>query len=221
MATNIGNYCLTPYALFSYLSGYAIDQLGIQITQTLPVPIPAVDRTSNAILEDENGVGFPLHKVQESYAKAGKNALPDPKFKNNVGNLIYPITDADGKIVITSSGADNLAYLKDSASIAGTSSETTICEIDLQNNYIYFDIGIDASCMRDAIFNIYHDDNGALNNLFSALVSSGFTSFRKRFVDGLRFMAGSIGPQKLLIKAKNQNALSDLRATLTVIEKEA
>lgn len=218
-AISIGNYLVTPYGMFPYLSGLAIDFLGIQTTQTLPAPTPSVDRENNAILEDVNGAGHTLHKVGQGVSHTGKNALGKASFKNNIGNLIYPITDADGKIVITGSD-DTIAFLSDEKNVAGSLSEIEVGHIDLMNSKVYHSLGIVVSSLRDSIFNVYHEDNGTLNLLFTALVSAGFTTFRKQYGKEMNFTSGATGVQRLLVKGRNQSTISNLRYSANVIEKE-
>lgn len=219
-AINIGNYLVTPYCLLPYMSGLAIDSLGIQETQILPAPVPSVDRENNAILEDVNGAGHALHKVIEGMANVAKNALGRTGFKDALNNFMYPITDADGKIVVTSSDASTVNYLRDEKAISGSLTETVVGFITLQNSKTYHSLGVSVSSRRDAIFNIYHEDNGTFNLLFTALVSSGFPTFKKQFGKDMTFTSGSTGTQKLVVKGYNQSTIADLRYSATIIEKE-
>lgn len=180
-------------------------------------------RTNFPVLEDASTqAGLPLHKVAEGVAASGKNALAALAFKDPSGNLIYPVTDTDGKIVITSE-ADNIAYLSakgELAAGAGTLTVVTECEITLVAESEYRNIGFIVSCFRDAHFQIVQVDDASETVLAEILVGPGHLTHSEQLV-GLNFIAGATGTQKLKVMGKNMNAQSSLRASLMVAEVQA
>lgn len=178
-------------------------------------------RTSFPVLEDSSTqAGLPLHKVAEGVAASGKNALAALAFKDPSGNFIYPKTDADGKIAITTS-SDNIAYLSDTGEVAaGSGTLTDVADITLVAESEYRDIGFIVSCFRDALFQIVQVDDASETVLAEILVGPGYLTHSEKLT-GLNFIAGATGTQVLKVKGKNMNAQSSLRATLIVSEVQA
>lgn len=177
-------------------------------------------RTNFPVLEDASTqAGLPLHKVSEGAAVSGKNALAAMSFKDPSGNFIYPITDADGKVVVTSQ-ADNIAHLSakgELAAGAGTFTLVTGCTITLVAESEYRNVGFIVSCFRDAHFQIVQVDDATETVLAEVLCGPGCLTVSEQ-LEGLNFIAGATGTQELKVMAKNMNALSSLRATLVVAE---
>lgn len=177
-------------------------------------------RTNFPVLEDASTqAGLPLHKVAEGAAVSGKNALAAASFKDPSGNFIYPVTDADGKVVVTSN-ADNIAYLTAKGELAagsGTLATVTGCVITLVAESEYRNVGFIVSCFRDAHFQIVQVDDTTENILAEILVGPGSLTVSEQLI-GLNFIAGATGTQELKVVGKNMNAQSSLRASLVVSE---
>jgi len=178
-------------------------------------------RASWPILEDVTSqAGLPLHKVAQDDALSGKNAAAFLGFKNSLGKLRYPKVDGEDRLIVSGGASDDYAYLsmrgeKDSGS--ATLALVTGCDIDLVADLTYRDVGFIVSCFRDAHFQIVQVNNLTETILADILVDSGAPTITGQ-ITALPFAAGSTGVQKLKLLAKNENALSALRGTLTVTE---
>lgn len=177
-------------------------------------------RTSFPTLEDATTqVGAPLHKVLEGTAAAAKNASAALVAKDPSGNLIYLRTDAAGNLAVTTEGAANCKKARGelAAGQATTPALVTGANIPLTVSKGYKEIGFLVSCRRDALFQIIWNDNGAETILGEIVVGSGAFTVPGE-LHCLSFTAGATGTQELKIKAMNFEALSSLRASLTVEE---
>ena len=174
-------------------------------------------RTSFPVLEDSSTqAGLPLHKVLAGDAAAAKNALAALVFKDPSGNLQYARVNSDNEVIV-STQSDEVACLNARGSVGGSASFVAVATITLGLDLKYNKIGWIVACFRDAEFEIIWNDNGVETILASILVGSGDINDSGE-LDCLEFMSGLIGTQELKIKAKNFNALSDFRATLSVLE---
>ncbi len=172
-------------------------------------------RTSVAILEDAvTGGGLPLHKALEGDVAAAKNAhgalvAVDPSL-----NFAYLRVNAQSEL-ITSSEAD-FAQVNAKGSASGSASFVDVATLTLSANKVYKNIGFVVGCYRDAEFKIILDDNGTPSDIaLGLLMGSGSQAAQLK---GLKATAGATGTQQIKIQAKNQNVLSDFRATLTAEE---
>lgn len=176
-------------------------------------------RTSFTVLEDSGTqAGLPLHKVLEGDAAAAKNALAALIAKNG-SNLAYLKVDpTTGALLTTTEGATECLKAKgELAAGSGTIVAVTGAEIVLSTDTKYQEVGFVVSCRRDAIFQIIQLDDVTENVLAEIVVGSGAYTVSNQ-LHCLEFTTGSTGDQKLLVKAKNFEALSSLRASITVEE---
>ena len=175
-------------------------------------------RTSFPILEvSGTEAGVPLHKVLEGDASASKNALAALAFKDIAGNLRYPKVNANDELVISTEATD-VACLTDRAeNAAGSATDVDLATITLLTDHEYKEIGFVVSCARDALFQVVQIDDATTTVLADVIVGAGAYSVAQE-IKCLSFTSGSTGTQTLKIRAKNLNALSALRATLTVTE---
>ena len=175
-------------------------------------------RVSFPVLEDSGTqAGLPLHKVLQGDALAAKNALAALGFKNAGGNLRYPLVDAADHLIVTTENGDE-ACLSDRAEFAaGSATNVNISSITLLASTEYKDIGYIVSCFRDALYQLVWVDDVTETILADIEVGSGqYTSSGQ--LACLSFTSGAVGTQTLKFVAKNLNALSALRSTLTVSE---
>lgn len=176
-------------------------------------------RTSFPILEDSSTqAGLPLHKVLEGDAAAAKNALAGLVAKDAAGNLRYLNLDDAGNLAIT---LDGVGIPKKARSAAnGSASNVTIADISLTPNAVHRGLSWVVSCFRDAIFEIVliNDPAGTPTEsiLADILVGTGDTTDSGALKE-ISFTAGATAPV-LRVRAKNANALSDFRATITTTE---
>lgn len=177
-------------------------------------------RTSFPVLEDSaTQAGLPIHKVLQGDALAAKNAVPVLGFKDASGNLRYPKVDAQDRVLVSTNAGDEACLSARGELVAGSATFVTVTGglITLVADLEYKQIGIIANCFRDAHFQIVQVDNVTETILADILVEAGQASSSIE-LHCLSFVAGSTGTQSLKVVGKNMNALSALRATVTVSE---
>lgn len=177
-------------------------------------------RESFPILEDSGTQeGQVLHKVLEGDTPAAKNALPSLSFKDSDGNLVYPQLDNSGALPVTLEGTK--VCKSERGELTGVGTFGDVATITLTNDALYEDLDWVCSCFRDAhfqivtVFDVGGTDTEAI--LADVLVGAGdFTDSGRLKCETIT--APSTGVNVLKIKAKNMNALSDMRGTLTIAE---
>lgn len=176
-------------------------------------------RTSFMVLEDVSSqAGVPLHKAVEGDAAAGKNAHPVLAAKDPSGNLIYLKTTAGGILQTTDAGTVICKKAKgELAAGSATLALVTGASIPLTVSKTYQAIGFIVSCRRDALFQIVQVDDATETILGEVVVGSGAYTVSNT-LHCLTFASGSTGTQALKIVAKNFEALSSLRASITCEE---
>lgn len=181
-------------------------------------------RPSWTILEDYSTQdGLPIHKVLQDDTLANKNAVPVLGFKNSLGKLRYPMVDGEDRIVVAMEASDFLQLSERGIKSGGSATMTDItgAELTLVNDLVYKKIGLVVSCFRDSHFQlVWIDDVGGTpveTILADVLTDAGkpTTSFE---LEGLSFTAGAVGGQTLVVRGKNENAQSDMIATVTAVE---
>jgi hypothetical protein len=177
-------------------------------------------RTSFPTLEiSGTEVGAPLHRVLENDAYAAKNASAALVAKDSTGLLLkYLKVDANGALLVSSDGvATCLRARGELAAGSGTLVLVTGANIPLTTSKNYREIGFIVSCQRDALYQIIWNNNGAETILGEIVVGSGAYTVADQ-LHCLSFTSGATGTQELKIKGMNFNALSSLRASVTVEE---
>lgn len=170
--------------------------------------LPSLDAAGNIqVLVD--------HQDQEGDAASGKEGLVAFAFKDSSGNLALPELDASGNIQVTFT--DN-ACLKSPAGELAAGSATiaavTNAEITLAASTSYKEIGFVVSSRRDSLFQIIQQDDATDTVLAEMIVGAGqYTVVGE--LHCLTITTGATGTQKLKVSAKNFEALSSLRATIT------
>lgn len=178
-------------------------------------------RTSFTVLEDASSQeGFPLHKVLEGDAYAGKNAQMAFVAKSGSTAVLLKVNPVTGALLIDNAGA--LTNKKSSpagelAAGSGTIVAVTNAEIALTANKVYQDISIVCASRRDSLFQLIWDDDGTETVLAEFIVGAGAYTVVEQIPD-FEITAGASGTQRLLVKAKNFEALSSLRATIFCAE---
>jgi len=175
-------------------------------------------RTSFAVLEDGSLGGHSLAKMLEGDAVAAKNALAALVAKVAGTNLAayLKVDPSTGALLTTTEGAteDKKSPAGELAAGSATLAAVTGAEITLDASATYQKIGFVVSCRRDALFQIVQQDDATDTVLAEVVVGSGAYTVIGQFA-GLPVVAGATGTQKLKLLAKNFEALSSLRGTLT------
>jgi hypothetical protein len=175
-------------------------------------------RAGFTILEDSSTqAGLPLHKVLEADAAAAKNALPALVAKDAGGLLRYIKTNTAGEVsVVVASGK---VCVSARGSVAGSATFVDVATITLVNGETYQDLDWVVSCFRDAVFEVVRveDVGGADTEIIVADMLVGPGDFTDSGVLKCEeFTAPATDVNVLKIRAKNVNALSDFRATITI-----
>lgn len=177
-------------------------------------------RTSFVILEDvSTQAGVPLHKAVEGDAAAGKNAHPSLVAKDGSGNLVYLKIDSSGALAVTTEGSKVCKSARGTAT--GSATFVDVATITLTNGATYQDLDWVVSCFRDAVYEVvYVEDVGGLDTetlLADVLCGAGdFTDSGQLKCQS--FTVPGSGVNELRLRAKNLNALSDFRGTITIGE---
>lgn len=133
-------------------------------------------------------------------------------FKDSSGNVVLPQLDSSGKLPVTSESSGNGLYAR--GTNAGSSSVVTVASLTLVASKRYENLRALVSCFRDSTFQVIFSDNGAETIIADIRVGPGHLS-ENIDLGELEFLSGATGAQLLLIKGKNENALSTMTATVS------
>jgi ribonucleotide monophosphatase NagD (HAD superfamily) len=176
-------------------------------------------RTSFTVLEDvTTQAGLPLHKVAQGDAITGKNAIAALIAKDPAGNLIYPVTNSQGELVVSTESSTASALLSEDGTSAGSLTDVDVVTLTLQNSMTYRELEAIVSCFRDAVFKIVHVDD-AVTNILVPGVRCGAGSLNAILnFKTLEFVTGATGTQELKIIGKNLNVQATMDGVLSVKE---
>lgn len=182
-------------------------------------------RPSTPTLEDATnsnaGAAKSLKAEGSAAASGGTNYDAGFVAKDGSGNLQFLKVNANRELVIDSDGSDKACLYAEGTIDDGVGTFTTVCEITLTNDYAYKNIEIHVSCFRDTVFKVeWVDDEGGGGETFNQLLKGrlGKESNYHAMMECLKFTAGAAGTQKLRIQAYNTGALSDIDATIAVLQ---
>jgi len=177
-------------------------------------------RTSFAILEDSGTqAGAPLHRVFEGDAYASKNASPALVAKNGTDLVYLKTNSVTGALFVDTSGISVVCKSSAGELAAGSATLATVtgAVITLVASKAYQGIGFVVSSRRDSLFQIIWNNNGVDTILAEIVVGSGAFTVSSE-LHCLSFTSGATGTQELKVKAKNFEAQSSLRASITAEE---
>lgn len=174
--------------------------------------LPSLDAAGNTkVLVD--------HQDSEGDAAAGKEGLVAFAFKDSSGNLVLPQLNGAGGVPVAV--AEGYTRKKSTAGELAAGSATlanvTGASITLTASKVYYGISAVVSSRRDSLFQLVQVNDATSTVLAEAIVGAGQYTFEMLWPD-MEITAGATGTQTLKIMAKNFEALSSLRATLTVRE---
>jgi len=201
-------------------------------------------RESFTTLEGASQEGLALRAVQEGNSVASKNgsiafgfkdnsgnaiaaiagaaigaapttAVPVLGFLDSTGNLTAPQLNAAGQLPVTFAAAGN--GKKQRGTVGGSLSLVTVASLTLAVSKTYDQLDFIVSCFRDARFQVILSDNAVETIISDALCGPGQFTVHAALKEA-EIVSGATGPQLLLIKALNLNALSDFYASLSVNE---
>jgi len=135
-------------------------------------------------------------------------------FKDSAGNVVLPQLNANGELAV-SEGAGVSVSARGTA--AGSGTLVTVATLTLTVDAIYDDIEFVCSSFRDSRFQLVFNDNASESILADSLVGPGCMT-ANICLNNVNVVAGSTGTQELLVKALNNNALSDFYATVSCKE---
>lgn len=176
------------------------------------VVLPSLDAAGNVPVVVD-------HQDLEGDAAAGKEGLVAFAFKDSTGDLVLPQLNAAGALPV--SEAITTTRKKSTAGELAAGSSTlanvTGASITLTASKVYYGIHAVVSSRRDSLFQLVQVNDATSTVLAECVVGAGQYSFEMLFPD-LEITAGATGTQTLKIMAKNFEALSSLRAVITVKE---
>lgn len=178
-------------------------------------------RESFPTTENGSGVGVPLSSVVEGDAAAAKNASAALVAKDSSGNLKFILVDDAGNLLVSTDGGGTPAAA--AGQVGGSGSFVTVCDIALVAGKTYRAVEWLVNCFRDALFEIVHIDDPTGTPVESVMgwIAVGPGDFTDSgSLKSLTFVAGATTPV-LRLRAKNLNAVSDLRGTIACIEDAA
>lgn len=178
-------------------------------------------RTSFVTLEDSSTqAGLPLHKMLEGDAVASKNGHPAFVAKVTGTNVsaYLKVNPSTGALLVDNNAAvechtANGELAAGSATIVAVTNAEIVLSVDTH----YQEIGFIVSSRRDSLFQIIWLNDVTETILGEVVVGSGAYTVSSQ-LHCLSFTTGATGDQKIYVKAKNFEALSSLRASITVEE---
>jgi hypothetical protein len=175
-------------------------------------------RETFPILEDiATGYGEVLHKALDGEAVLNKQGLKAFAFKDSDGNFVLPRLTPEGKLPVDFDGAGIAKKASSDGEIAGSLTLTTICEIDLDPSKVYGKIKAQGSCFKEAIFYLVQVDDTDELIVGHGIVGAGDYNCDIELGAG-EVTAGASGTQKLILKAKNLNKVSDFLGHVTCLQ---
>lgn len=177
-------------------------------------------RVSFPVLEDAaTQAGLPLHKAVQGDSAAARNAHAVIPATDAAGNLQYPKVDSQRRLYVSPNVGDyaNLSERGELAAGSATFATVTGALITLVADLVYQEVGVVVSCTRDAHFQVVQVNDVTETILADVMLEGGESTFGI-VIPNLTFTAGSTGTQSLKVVGKNMNALSALRATVSVTE---
>jgi hypothetical protein len=181
------------------------------------------DSAGNLVLPSLDALGNSKvvidHKDLAGDAAAGKEGLVGFSFKDSSNNLVLPTLLASGAIAVSAavSALRKKSTAGELAAGSATLANVTGASISLTVNKVYYGISAIICSRRDSLFQLVQVDDATSTILAEAIVGAGQYTFEMLFPD-MQITAGATGTQTLKIMAKNFEALSSLRATLTANE---
>ncbi len=159
--------------------------------------------------------GLALHAIQSGVAPSTRNGIIGFSFKDASGNVVLPQLNSEGKIPVTMEGAGVPKSANDL--VAGSLTETLVCEVALATSKTYGRIKASGSCFRETIYRLIALDDVTENDLGMFIVGPGEFSFDLSLGE-TEFASGASGTQKLQLKAINLQKVSDIIGQISCLE---
>lgn len=175
-------------------------------------------RETFPVIEDlATGEGQSLHTAIAGQTAAGKNGLSAFSFKDSSGNFVHPMLTSEGKVPVDFAGAGVPKSASSEGEIAGSTSLTLIAEVNLTVSKTYGKMYASISCFRETVAYLIQTDDVTETILGAVIVGPGNYS---GVIDlGVtEIVAGASGDQKLSLKAKNTDKLSDFLGHVACLE---
>ena len=176
------------------------------------------DSSGNLVLPSLDSAGNIKVVVDHASAQGSTSAVDGSigfSYKDSSGNLVLPSLDTAGNIKVTF--ADRTCLKSPAGELAAGSATlvaVTGASITLAASTVYDNIGFIFSCRRDSLFQLIQTDDVTLTVLAEFIVGAGqYTVVGE--LHCFKVTSGATGVQTLSVKAKNFEAQSSLRATIT------
>jgi len=176
------------------------------------------DSSGNLILPQLDSAGNIKVVVDHASAQGSTSAVDGSigfAYKDSSGNLVLPSLDTAGNIKVTF--VDRTCLKSPAGELAAGSASivaVTGASITLAVSTVYDNIGFIFSSRRDSLFQLIQTDDATVTVLAEFIVGAGqYTVVGE--LHCFKITTGATGTQTLSVKAKNFEALSSLRATIT------
>lgn len=175
-------------------------------------------RETFPVLENlATGAGEVLHTANAGETAAGKKGLSAFSFKDSSGNFVHPMLTPEGKVPVDFEGAGIALHNSPAAEIAGSATLVTVAEVSLNTSKTYGKILAQGSCFKESLFYLYQLDDVTETLLGSCIVGPG--NYNGEIDLGLaEVVSGASGTQKIILKAKNLDKLSDFLGHVSCLE---
>jgi hypothetical protein len=175
-------------------------------------------RETFPILENlATGAGEVLHTSTPGITPVGRNGLMALAFKDSAGNLVLPQLTSEGKIAVDFEGSGVSVSATSDGEIAGAVTETVIAETALVASKTYGKIHANISCFKETIAYLYIVNDLTETIIGHALVGPGnynaIIDLKQK-----EFISGATGTQKLSLRAKNLDKLSDFMGDVAALQ---
>lgn len=184
-----------------------------------------VNEVFNILADSGTGEGEAAISRIEGEVAASIAGLIGFAFKDASGNVVLPQLDSQGRLPVTEEAVAGDCFNAHGELASGSASlaKVTGAEISLTAGKTYHGISASGSCLRTSLFEIVHIDDEGVGDTETVLeefiVGPGQFSY-KTDLDCLSLdTTGGTGVIVLTLRAKNFNALSSLRGTITALER--
>jgi hypothetical protein len=172
-------------------------------------------RESFPTLEQASGEGAALRAMQQGDSPLAKNGAIGFAFRDSAGNVVLPQLNPDGTLPVSSGASGTNLHEYDTH--AGSTVTVDVTTVTLSTSTVYAEIFANMSCFKETIFEVWRKDGATEVLIDSALVGPGSYTY-KISLENYTWTSGASGMQKLIVRGKNLNVATTMRASLSVTQ---